>query len=65
MPTPILIMLFGVGMADLVEPGGTICLSGILEDQEQKVREVAESKGLTFVKRCQVKDWVAMAFKKE
>lgn len=62
---PILIMLFGVGMADLVEPGGIICLSGILEDQEQKVREVAESKGLTFIKRCQVKDWVAMAFRKE
>ncbi|MBR6089068.1 MAG: 50S ribosomal protein L11 methyltransferase, partial [Anaerolineaceae bacterium] len=56
---PILLMLFEVGMADLVEPGGIICLSGILEDQEEKVRKMAESKGLTFIKRMQVKDWVA------
>ena len=61
---PILLMLFGVGMADLVEPGGTLVLSGILEDQEEKVRKEAESRGLTFLKRMQVKDWVAMSFKK-
>ncbi len=61
---PILLMLFDVGMADLVEPGGIICLSGILEDQEEKVRKMAESKGLTFIKRLQVKDWVAMSFRK-
>ncbi|MBQ6483205.1 MAG: 50S ribosomal protein L11 methyltransferase [Anaerolineaceae bacterium] len=61
---PILLMLFDVGMADLVDPGGIICLSGILEDQEEKVRKMAESKGLTFIKRMQVKDWVAMSFRK-
>ena len=61
---PILLMLFDVGMADLVEPGGILCLSGILEDQEEKVRKMAESKGLTFIKRMQVKDWVAMSFRK-
>ncbi len=61
---PILLMLFDAGMADLVDPGGIICLSGILEDQEDKVRKMAESKGLTFIKRLQVKDWVAMAMRK-
>ena len=61
---PILLMLFDVGMAELVDPGGIICLSGILEDQEEKVRKMAESKGLTFIKRMQVKDWVAMSFRK-
>ena len=62
---PILLMLFDVGMADLVDPGGILCLSGILEDQEEKVRAMAESKGLTFLKRLQVKDWVAMSFQKK
>ena len=62
---PILLMLFDVGMADLVDPGGILCLSGILEDQEEKVRKMAESKGLIFIKRMQVKDWVAMSFRKE
>ena len=59
---PILLMLFDVGMAKLVDPGGIIVLSGILEDQEDKVRKMAESKGLTFLKRMQIKDWVAMSF---
>ena len=61
---PILLMLFDVGMAELVDPGGILVLSGILEDQEEKVRRMAESKGLTFLKRMQVKDWVAMSFRK-
>ena len=59
---PILLMLFDVGMAELVDPGGILVLSGILEDQEDKVRKMAESKGLTFLKRMQIKDWVAMSF---
>ena len=61
---PILLMLFDVGMAELVDPDGILVLSGILEDQEEKVRKMAESKGLTFLKRMQVKDWVAMSFQK-
>lgn len=61
---PILIRLFEAGMADTIESGGVICLSGILDDQEANLRSIAESKGLTFLERRQVKDWVAMAFRK-
>lgn len=62
---PILIKLFDWGMADTVEPGGILCLSGILDDQEENLRKIAESHGLTFLQRRQQKDWVAMAFRKE
>lgn len=61
---PILIRLFDAGMADVIEPDGVICLSGILEDQEQAVRAAAESKGLKFLSRDQMKDWVALAYQK-
>lgn len=61
---PILMMLFDWGMADTIEPGGILCLSGILDDQEEKLRKEAESRGLTFLQRRQQKDWVAMAFRK-
>lgn len=61
---PILIRLFDAGMADLIEPGGAIVLSGILEHQEEKTRAKAEEKGLTYVGRAQIQDWVALLLKK-
>jgi len=60
---PVLIRLFDANMKALIADGGAIILSGILDHQESVVRAKAEEKGLTFVARAQIQDWVALLFK--
>ncbi len=62
--THILISLFDQGMAELIQPGGTILLSGILEEQDGRIREAAAAKGLEFLEKRQIADWVAYAFRR-
>ncbi len=57
---PVLIRLFGVGLADLIEPRGEIILSGILDHQAQSVVEAGQAQGLRLSERRQMKDWVAL-----
>ena len=57
---PVIIRLFDVGLAELVEEGGAIILSGILQEQEQGVIEAAQTKGLRMNERKQIGDWVAL-----
>ena len=61
---PVIIRLFDRGLSDLVEPGGTIILSGILAGQAEKVLETAEAKGLVLIGRRQMGDWVALSCRK-
>jgi len=61
---PILIRLFEAGLAELIEPGGAIILSGILAEQEQNVLAAGQAHGLTFVERRQMGDWVAFSMKR-
>jgi len=61
---PILIRLFGVGLADLVEPNGEIILSGILAHQAESVIAAAEAKGLKRNDQRQIGDWVAISLKR-
>jgi ribosomal protein L11 methyltransferase len=61
---PVIIRLFAAGLADLVEPGGTLVLSGILEGQAEEVRKAAEDTGVLFIEKLQSADWVALAFSK-
>lgn len=61
---PVIIRLFDLGLADLVSPGGVILLSGILDEQEEKIRSTAERFGLQFIEQRQIKDWVALAYRK-
>lgn len=61
---PIIIRLFNGGMADLVEPGGHIILSGILAEQAANVDQAATAHGLKFIERRQINDWVALAYRK-
>jgi ribosomal protein L11 methyltransferase len=57
---PVIIRLFGVGLASLVEDRGAIILSGILQEQEQSVIEAAQARGLRMNDRRQIADWVAL-----
>jgi ribosomal protein L11 methyltransferase len=58
---PIIIQLFDDGLADLVLPGGTLVLAGILAGQADGVLEAAQAKGLQLKEKRQIEDWVAMA----
>ncbi|MDX1435904.1 MAG: 50S ribosomal protein L11 methyltransferase [Anaerolineales bacterium] len=61
---PRLIELFAEGLADLVESGGQLVLSGMLLEQEGQVIEVSGQHGLEVEKRLQEGDWVALQLKK-
>ena len=60
---PVIIRLFGMGLADLVAPGGSLILSGILAEQSTSVQSAAEAYGLKLVEKRQMGDWVALACK--
>ena len=57
---PVIIRLFDSGLADLLEPGGDLILSGILQEQAQSVVEAAQGKGLMLQEKRQMGDWVAL-----
>jgi ribosomal protein L11 methyltransferase len=58
---PVIVRLFAVGLAELIEENGSIILSGILYEQEQSVIEAGQAKGLRMNERRQMGDWVALA----
>ena len=57
---PVIIRLFNSGLADLIEGGGAIILSGILKEQTPNVLEAARAKGLHVRDQKQMGDWVAL-----
>jgi ribosomal protein L11 methyltransferase len=57
---PVIIRLLDMGLADLVEPDGSLILSGILADQEERVQQAAVGRGLRMGERRQMADWVAL-----
>ncbi len=61
---PVIIRLLDAGLAELVTSGGTILLSGILAEQADSVLSAAIGKGLTFVEKRQMGDWVALSFRR-
>lgn len=60
---PVIVRLFDIGLADLVAPGGSLILSGILAEQAGLVESAAEGKGLKLVKKRQMGDWVAITMR--
>jgi ribosomal protein L11 methyltransferase len=61
---PVIIRLFDGGLAELLEPSGTIILSGILQEQGQGVIEAGQAKGLRLSESRQMGDWVALAMER-
>ena len=59
---PVIIRLFDMGLAELLTPGGTLILSGILQEQAGSVQDAAEEHGLKFVGKRQLGDWVALSY---
>ncbi|MGA2490290.1 MAG: 50S ribosomal protein L11 methyltransferase [Anaerolineales bacterium] len=57
---PIIVRLFGMGLADLVTPGGCLILSGILAEQVEAVQSAAEVHELKLVEQRCSGDWVAI-----
>jgi ribosomal protein L11 methyltransferase len=57
---PVIIRLFGMGLADLVSPGGALILSGILAEQAGSVQSAAQEHGLKLEESHQIGDWVAL-----
>lgn len=58
---PVIIRLFSDGLGKLMQPGGVLVLSGILEEQEARVLEAAGEFGLNLINRKQMGDWVSLA----
>ncbi|MDX9992143.1 MAG: 50S ribosomal protein L11 methyltransferase [Anaerolineales bacterium] len=57
---PILVRLFDTGLAELVAPGGTLILSGILDHLAASVAAAAQKNGLALVETKTMGDWVAL-----
>jgi ribosomal protein L11 methyltransferase len=61
---PVIVRLFEAGLADLVEEGGALILSGILFEQEESVIEGGQAHGLKVSERRQMGDWVALSMRR-
>ena len=58
---PIIIRLLGEGLAKTLAPGGTLIISGILEEQIESMTTALSESGWSILEQRQSGDWVAMA----
>lgn len=58
---PVLVRLLASGLGRLVAPGGTLILSGILNDQEPQLRPALQAAGFEIVAEQRSGDWLALA----
>lgn len=61
----VIINLFDLGLADLVEPGGHLLLSGILENQVEPVIQKGEENGLCRAQTRMMEDWAGILLRRE
>jgi ribosomal protein L11 methyltransferase len=58
---PVIIRLLDDGLAHLLDPGGVLVISGILDEQAGEVEGALRAHGLPLLERRQIADWVALA----
>ena len=61
----VILRLIHDGLAELVESGGFLILSGILTSQISEVSSKAEEFGLQLVEQLEIDDWVALGLRKQ
>lgn len=59
---PVLVRLLGAGLERLLEPGGALVLSGILNEQAGDVIAAAAARHLRLTAERRLGDWVALSF---
>ena len=57
---PVLVSLFQQGLAQVLQPGGRLVLSGILESQADEVLSAGREAGLGLIQRYQTEDWITL-----
>ncbi len=60
----IIIELCGEGLGDVVRPGGLAVLAGLIDTQENEVREALARVGLDVIERTREQDWVGLVCQK-
>lgn len=58
---PVLIRLLDDGLARLMNKGGVLILSGILDQQEWEMKRKLLSTGLKIVEESRIEDWIGLA----
>jgi ribosomal protein L11 methyltransferase len=61
---PVLVRLFDAGLAQLLAPGGSLILSGILAEQAREVLAAAEQHGFRLEMERRSGDWVALVVRR-
>jgi ribosomal protein L11 methyltransferase len=62
---PVILRLFGSGLSDLVDAGGLLILSGILDEQANGVVQRGILEGYTLLEKALIKDWVVLVLQKQ
>lgn len=61
----VILSLLEEGLSELVQPGGVLVLSGILEEQTARILSAAGKHGLALREKLNDGDWVALALERE
>lgn len=59
---PILTEMLEQGLERTLLPEGTLILAGILDEQTHRIDASAQRAGLRLTEKCQISDWVALAY---